>query len=320
MANYTLNYRLHQWVESDPFLRTDFNEDFAAIDAALGRAERGAETANRNLYELLLRDYYEGKDTGWKQGLYFEGFNYKPDWDQLTKGFFWDDAAQKLTMDSVRAPDQNLSFGTAVSQTLAPKEYLTIPWTASGSGWLDKFQIYVTGGGWSGLSLVLPNGLTTLYLVAQAEGNAVFTTSDYFIPRGNYKVKITNASDNIHTIYSGKAGTPFGFRSSMRSDLPTQGAYTSRALDHGRTLRGVQGWVRFQGGSVAPHVQVDGVWLPANVTSTYPSATHDGETCSESAFALDFGKTTSAPLTFRIDVKRDSDKSFYLLDYGVALL
>ena len=36
MANYTDNYQLHQWEAGDDFLRTDFNEDFQKIDAALG--------------------------------------------------------------------------------------------------------------------------------------------------------------------------------------------------------------------------------------------------------------------------------------------
>lgn len=35
MANYTQHYQLHQWEGSDPFLRTDFNEDFQKIDSAL---------------------------------------------------------------------------------------------------------------------------------------------------------------------------------------------------------------------------------------------------------------------------------------------
>ena len=35
MANYTPNYGLHQWEPEDNFLRTDFNQDFAKIDAAI---------------------------------------------------------------------------------------------------------------------------------------------------------------------------------------------------------------------------------------------------------------------------------------------
>ena len=39
MASYTEHYQLHQWEPEDPFLRTDFNEDFQKIDTAI--AERG---------------------------------------------------------------------------------------------------------------------------------------------------------------------------------------------------------------------------------------------------------------------------------------
>ena len=46
MATYTSNYQLHQWVPEDDFLRTDFNQDFAKIDAALARkAEKSAVTS-----------------------------------------------------------------------------------------------------------------------------------------------------------------------------------------------------------------------------------------------------------------------------------
>ena len=38
MASYTTNYQLHQWEASDDFLRTDFNEDFAKIDAGIKSA------------------------------------------------------------------------------------------------------------------------------------------------------------------------------------------------------------------------------------------------------------------------------------------
>ena len=39
MATYTENYHLHQWVPEDNFLRTDFNQDFQKIDAALAEVE-----------------------------------------------------------------------------------------------------------------------------------------------------------------------------------------------------------------------------------------------------------------------------------------
>ena len=35
-SNKTQNLNLHSWVSSDPFKRSEFNENFAAIDAACG--------------------------------------------------------------------------------------------------------------------------------------------------------------------------------------------------------------------------------------------------------------------------------------------
>ena len=50
MAQYTPNYGLHQWEPGDNFLRTDFNQDFAKIDAAVKqvsdtKADKSALTA-----------------------------------------------------------------------------------------------------------------------------------------------------------------------------------------------------------------------------------------------------------------------------------
>ena len=35
-TNKTTNYQLHKWEADDNFLRTEFNENFAGIDEALG--------------------------------------------------------------------------------------------------------------------------------------------------------------------------------------------------------------------------------------------------------------------------------------------
>ena len=47
MANYTEHYQLHQWEPTDDFLRTDFNTDFAKIDAALGEKADAAALAEK---------------------------------------------------------------------------------------------------------------------------------------------------------------------------------------------------------------------------------------------------------------------------------
>ena len=74
MADFTQNYGLHQWEPTDPFLREDFNRDLSTIDAALGQLDRSAETSAYNVYNLMLQNNYDGKYTGYKKALAFDGF------------------------------------------------------------------------------------------------------------------------------------------------------------------------------------------------------------------------------------------------------
>lgn len=62
MATFTHNYHLHQWDPQDPFLRTDFNGDLAAIDGALGAlagqdAALKADVAKRGNCTLFTGSY-----------------------------------------------------------------------------------------------------------------------------------------------------------------------------------------------------------------------------------------------------------------------
>ena len=52
-ANKTPNYKLHTWEPSDHFLRTEFNENFAAIDTAIDAAAKAeAEARNAAIQEV----------------------------------------------------------------------------------------------------------------------------------------------------------------------------------------------------------------------------------------------------------------------------
>ncbi|MBU5436299.1 hypothetical protein [Pseudoflavonifractor sp. MSJ-37] len=74
MPNYTKHHQLHQWGPGDPFLRTDFNEDFAKIDGALGGLERRALMTAYDLYDLMLRMDLERLGGGAQRGLFYDGF------------------------------------------------------------------------------------------------------------------------------------------------------------------------------------------------------------------------------------------------------
>lgn len=50
-TNKTTNYQLHKWEAEDDFLRTEFNENFAAIDEALHRTYRSIFGKYTGVYE-----------------------------------------------------------------------------------------------------------------------------------------------------------------------------------------------------------------------------------------------------------------------------
>ena len=59
-TNKTENYQLHRWEPEDDFLRQEFNENFAAIDAALhGKAEVvfGTYTGNRSSRRTIQLEF-----------------------------------------------------------------------------------------------------------------------------------------------------------------------------------------------------------------------------------------------------------------------
>ena len=58
----------------DDFLRAEFNQDNARVDEALHENARRGERADYHLCNLLLQREYEGKDTGFKRALLFDGF------------------------------------------------------------------------------------------------------------------------------------------------------------------------------------------------------------------------------------------------------
>ena len=82
MANaYTPGYHLNQWAAADSFLREEFNNDNRILDETLlGLAsrtdllERQVKPLGLEVYNLMLQHYYEGKETGYRQALAFDGF------------------------------------------------------------------------------------------------------------------------------------------------------------------------------------------------------------------------------------------------------
>ena len=61
---YTKNYHLPQWEESDRIMRTDFNQMCADIDEGIARAQATAGTARNEAAEAAVLPYIVGSYTG----------------------------------------------------------------------------------------------------------------------------------------------------------------------------------------------------------------------------------------------------------------
>ena len=73
--NYTTNYHLPQWVESDRVLMEDFNQMCADIDGGIAAAKNAADTAQNtanNAYAPENKPYVIGTYTGSKSPLTIE--------------------------------------------------------------------------------------------------------------------------------------------------------------------------------------------------------------------------------------------------------
>lgn len=63
-TNKSQNLNLHLWEPEDDFLRTEFNENFTAVDSAVKSAQTAAVNAQQTADKALLLPYATGSYTG----------------------------------------------------------------------------------------------------------------------------------------------------------------------------------------------------------------------------------------------------------------
>ena len=138
-SGYTTNYGLCQWQGADAFLREEFNQDNEKIDAALKAAEEalaaetdrlrtGLEAANYNLCNLLLQNDYEGKYTGFKRAMLFDGF-LDSDGISTLSGFIAGQNALSLS----RTAQGNITFPDSIGSTTSPLSTPATTMTGNGT-------------------------------------------------------------------------------------------------------------------------------------------------------------------------------------------
>ena len=177
-ANYTANYNLCQWEATDQVLRTDFNQDNAKIDAALGElaiTSRGTLHLAYIAYDLALKDYNTSGWHGFRNGLLMDNFKNEDNIADLSGGLVVQNGALILN-------------GAGKTGTMT-----TFPKNAGGNGWRRAIGWirYVEGGthtlAVNGTPLAVVDGWTTrtsegtvceeMQVEAEMEGTAAVTIS-----------------------------------------------------------------------------------------------------------------------------------------------
>ena len=356
MANsYTANYGLCQWEAGDQFIRSEFNQDNAKIDTALKRvadtaaadlqavkvqlqsaAQTAQDTAEQaldalvpvayNVYNLALRQELEGKVTGWKQALLFDGFQDDSGIASLGSGLVLNNG---VVLSKSISSNQEVANGTSYQYSTSSLDTAAAV-AAPGGAYLYRIQWgweaendYPVGGQSLGFSFYV-NGVLhhsethSLYFsTTQQEGYIDLTTT---IPvttgdqvhftcslGSHFKMPIVrNSNQRIYAVYVFKP-TNVTSASVKAKGISMPAAKEARA------------WARHVGGSLEATLFVGGTGWRMALQSSRSTVDPKGISCTEDEFKLSMSLSagTMAP-SFKLLL--GSDEKVTLLDYGVVLL
>lgn len=358
MSSYTSNYQLHQWEPSDNFLRTDFNADFAKIDAAIkgvettalaavqetettaltavqtlstqaaqerqsilakaNRALAGLEQQGYNLYNLMLQQYYESKADGYRKALLFDGFQNGSRIASASTGVGWYAPGPYLLLDAMGQQTYSYGYGTGRSYTMLNGQATEVPWVATGNGILTSASLYLTGEG----TLSICQGATALQTVSFSSGSKPFSVAlNVEVKAGvSYGIKATCVGTTTMNLYSDRTVSfGFGHQLTFTPKRVTSGNIVSTAYASTISAQRAVAWVRHSAGTVGMSVrQGTAAWSALTKTGTRSTVTAQGTACTESAFALD--KALSGNLQIQLNLSTTGTTSVKVFDYGMILL
>ena len=333
-SSYTANYGLCQWAPEDKFLREEFNQDNEKIDAALGRTEEkadralsGLEDQSYNVYNLILQNYYDGKYTGYKKALIYDGFLDESGVQSTSEGFLWSQG--QYTLSTQGESDRDAGFNTSRGST----EMSSATFTARGNGrWTgftckaynissatlnDDIEYTITVNGVT--ALTGNSGTVSIGSRSEKEYTISFST-EILLAKGDVYYLELKAGNVNFVFYYDDAGTKLGGVFHIQPLTASAGTLTtvSRSLP---ACGGLLAWVR--------HTTGVGVTLSlAGTDDEMQSFTLEGSrttqnlqavSCTESTFRLDAAQTEGGyVLTLGMDLGAQSLGRVY--DYGVVLL
>lgn len=336
-SGYTANYGLCQWQPGDKFLREEFNQDNGKIDEALKAAEdkaaadtqaaqqtadralTGLEAADYNIYNLLLQNEYEGKYTGYKKALLYDGFSDESRIASKSSDIQINAQAARLS----KSGQGNISSSsTGNTCFLGDKGCTTGIQTAVGNGTLTGVQFQYNPSDSFGCAtnlVVYHNGVYNSIQQVTLEGGSggmktVTLQKPLSLVKGDtfYLELECNSSSRSAYIYLNSSGymagtiyiTPVG---SSSGTITAKGA----TITGGGTQALV--FVRYDGGSVTPRINGAALSRTARRTTTDVK----GRSCTEDTYE---GTWSSGTLTASFTMDCGSGSSCVFYGYGMVLL
>ena len=345
-GGYTANYGLCQWQPTDKFLREEFNGDNAKIDAALKAAEEraeekaqaaetkadralsGLEDQSYNVYNLILQNDYEGKYTGYKKALLYDGFLDESGVQAASDGFLWSQG--QYTLSTQGESDRDVGFSTSRGTT----EMSSDTFTAQGNGNWTGFTCKVYNSSSATLNdkinyTLIVNGVTVLTgssgnvsLGSRASKEYTITFSKAVTLAKGDAYQIHLKGGNVDFIfYYNDGGYMLGGLFLIQPLAASAGTLTTVSRRSLPACGGLLAWVR--------HTTGVGVTLSlAGTDDEMQSFTLEGSritqnlqkvSCTESTFRLDAAQTEGGyVLTLGMDLGAQSLGRVY--DYGMVLL
>ena len=336
-SSYTANYGLCQWAPENAFLREEFNQDNEKIDAALKAAEdkaeaetrqaqaaadralAGLEAADYNIYNLLLQNEYEGKYTGYKRALVYDGFLDESRVASKSTAVQIKDRAARLSKtgqgnitteysgDKCFLGDDPCSTGIQTAAGGGVLTGLTLRFSPTDSyGCSTRMTVTHNGAEASAQTVTFApgeSGTKTITLEAPVE----LVTGDTF----SLSLASNNSSRSVN-IYLNASGTISG--TILITALgASSGSLTAKAAELTGTEKKALVFVRYGGGEVVPGIS--GASLAR--TGRRTTIEVNGQNCTEDAYE---GTWSGGSLTASFTLNCGSDSECVFYDYGIVVL
>ena len=325
-GGYTANYGLCQWQGEDKFLQEEFNQDNEKIDAALDRTETkadralsGLEAADYNIYNLLLQNYYDGKYTGYKKALLYDGFLDESRVASKSTAVQIKDRAARLSKsgqgDITTARTSGFCF-------LGDDPCSTGTKTATGGGVLTgiTFSFYPSDNyGCSTQLTVTYNGeavasQTVTFAAGESGSKTVTLETPVALIRGDtFSIKLDcNNSSRSVSIYLNSSGYMAG-TILITSRGAASGTLTATEAELEGTGDKAPVFVKYAGGEVVPKLNSQALTRTGRRTTVETG----GQSCNEDTYE---GTWSGGNLTasFALNCGNSSECIFY--DYGIVVI